>query len=140
MGVMSTKKSGYLNEVAISLMVLLFAYASLSKLLEHESFYDQLRHQPYISTFAPLLTWLIPSAEFTIAVGLLFKPFQLTASYLFILLMGLFTLYIIVMLAGGSKLPCSCGGIIRQLSWKQHLIFNGCFLLVGFWTIRQQRK
>jgi phage shock protein PspC (stress-responsive transcriptional regulator) len=39
--------------------------------------------------------------------------------------------YILLMLISDERLPCSCGGVLQQLSWKQHLIFNLFFLLLA---------
>jgi hypothetical protein len=35
------------------------------------------------------------------------------------------------MLLSEKDLPCSCGGIISSLSWRQHIIFNGVFILLA---------
>lgn len=66
-----------------------------------------------------------------IAVMLLLIP--LTRWYgliLAALLMSLFTAYIAYMLITASSLPCSCGGIISKLGWKEHLWLNiGLFII-----------
>jgi hypothetical protein len=33
-------------------------------------------------------------------------------------------------------LPCSCGGILETMNWKEHLVFNlvfVCLAALGFW-------
>jgi hypothetical protein len=47
-------------------------------------------------------------------------------------LMVSFTIYIIATLTFSKHIPCSCGGIIAQLSWKQHILFNTVFIILGF--------
>jgi hypothetical protein len=43
-----------------------------------------------------------------------------------------FTLYIGAIMTFNKELPCSCGGIISLLSWKEHLVFNSVFILLAF--------
>jgi len=44
------------------------------------------------------------------------------------------------MLLSGQHLPCTCGGIISKMSWKQHLGFNALFILVGLIGIIKTKK
>ena len=71
-----------------------------------------------------IMAWAVPLTELAVA-GLLFfvstRGLGLKASFV---LMILFTLYIGYMLVFTPHLPCSCGGVIKQLSWKEHLVFN----------------
>nr|WP_143097972.1 MauE/DoxX family redox-associated membrane protein [Chitinophaga sp. CF118] len=48
-----------------------------------------------------------------------------------LVLMLVFTVYVAYVLLFTTKRPCTCGGIIRQLSWPDHLIFNISFLLLA---------
>jgi hypothetical protein len=57
--------------------------------------------------------------------------------------MFLFTIYVGLMISFAPHLPCSCGGVIKQMSWKQHLTFNTFFTalaLFGIWLSRRQQK
>jgi hypothetical protein len=56
--------------------------------------------------------------------------------------MAAFTGYIGFMLLSNIELPCSCGGVISSLSWKNHLVFNILFLLlasVGYYLSRPRQ-
>jgi hypothetical protein len=44
------------------------------------------------------------------------------------------------MLAFDTSLPCSCGGIIAKLSWKEHVVFNLFFIANSVAGIKLQRK
>ena len=60
------------------------------------------------------------------------------AMFLFVafLLMSLFTLYTIaILLHFFSRVPCSCGGVIRMLTWPQHLVFNIGFTMIAWFSI-----
>jgi hypothetical protein len=54
--------------------------------------------------------------------------------------MCIFTVYIGCMLLFAPDLPCSCGGIIRQLSWKQHLLLNLFLLVLAGIAVRVHRS
>jgi len=45
--------------------------------------------------------------------------------------MLMFTSYIIVILNYSSFVPCSCGGILEKIGWKEHLIFNIVFTILA---------
>jgi hypothetical protein len=36
----------------------------------------------------------------------------------------MFTAYIITILNFSEYIPCSCGGILQNMTWKTHLVFN----------------
>ncbi|WP_407637169.1 MauE/DoxX family redox-associated membrane protein [Daejeonella oryzae] len=52
-----------------------------------------------------------------------------------------FTIYIIlIMLNVFGRIPCSCGGILEEMSWGQHLVFNLFFLLLTIIAIIHNSK
>jgi len=115
------------------LLILLFTYTGISKLSGHEQFAAQLSLQAQISHVAFLLSWLLPIAELLTVLFLLVERTLLIGLLSATFLMTVFTLYIGAMLLFQSKLSCSCGGVIAQMSWKQHLIFNFFFTCLS-WT------
>jgi hypothetical protein len=127
-------------EIICSLLVLLFIYAALSKILEYNTFKIQLANSPFLKPFAEIIGWLIPTTELIIAGMLTVKHTRkkgLSASFILLLI---FSLYIAGMLLSGINLPCSCGGVIQQLTWKQHLLFNLFFIILAFVGIVMERK
>jgi hypothetical protein len=43
--------------------------------------------------------------------------------------MSAFTAYVGLVLAGYfTKVPCPCGGALKEITWGKHLLFNVCFL------------
>ncbi len=61
-------------------------------------------------------------------VGQKFRLFGLWAA---LTLMGMFTAYIFIMLNFTSYIPCSCGGILENMGWTEHLFFNIAFVLLA---------
>jgi hypothetical protein len=136
-------KKDFLVETIVALLVLLFAYTSLSKLLEHDKFIFQMRlsHAPIIKQMAAFLSWFLPIVEIAIAVLLTASRTRLMGLYGSLALLVVFEGYIGAMLLSGQPLPCTCGGVISKLSWKGHLVFNLAFIvLAGIATIRIWRS
>ncbi|MBB5440614.1 hypothetical protein HDC92_004317 [Pedobacter sp. AK017] len=115
------------------LLILLFGYAAASKLTEYQRFVMTMKAapMPFMKNAATLLAVLVPLTEFTI-VGMLltdiWRKRGLIASFFLLLL---FQIYIAGMLLSGLELPCSCGGVISKLNWKEHLVFNAAFMLIA---------
>jgi putative oxidoreductase len=132
----------HLANICVALLLLLFAYTATSKFLEHPKFVFQMRLAPvpFIGSIAPVISWLIPGLETLIVAGLLIDRFRVLALYTAAILLILFEIYISIMLLSGLHLPCTCGGIISGMSWKQHLLFNALFLLITITAIAQHKK
>jgi len=118
-------------DIICGLLILLFVYAAASKLFDYTLFKMQLRNSPLIASYAGTIAWLLPIAEVIIVVTLTVMHTRLFGLYASLFLLLLFTFYIAGMLLSGVNLPCSCGGIIRELSWGQHLLFNLFFIALS---------
>jgi len=123
--------TGWLIELIAALFILLFLYTAISKISEHDTFRTILSKSPLLKLVAGLLSWLLPVTEIITSI-LLFLPF--TRKYGLIMslgLMSLFTVYLTHMVLFVPNLPCSCGGVLKELSWNQHLLFNLFFTALG---------
>jgi hypothetical protein len=118
-------------EIICSLMIILFVYAGLSKLLDYHVFKFQLGRSPYLAQFPGLIAWVIPAIELSTSILLLWRQTRIVGLYFSFFIMLLFTGYIYAMLHFSYFLPCSCGGILSMMSWRQHLFFNLFFTLVA---------
>lgn len=118
-------------EIIIGLLVLLWVYAAISKWLEPRFIY-QLTSSPLVGyNFGHVLYWILPTGELIIACLLLFNRTKRIGLILSGGLLGIFTTYIIYILAFAPAIPCSCGGIISKFSWTEHLIFNTIYFLLN---------
>ena len=111
------------TELISSLLILLFVYTGLSKLLSIERFEAVLGQSPIISSGAGMLAWQVPLTELGIALLLFFSATRLVGLWAALVLLSLFTLYLGWMVLFAPHLPCSCGGVIGSLSWKQTYCF-----------------
>src|SRR4051794_40709041 len=110
------------------LSILLFIYTGISKLMDYSLFKDQIAMSPILQPFAGIITWTLPLAEFFTAILLIIPSLRLYGFYAACALMVIFTLYLLSMITLNRRVPCSCGGIIELLSWKQHVLIN-CLLI-----------
>ncbi|MBS1511660.1 MAG: hypothetical protein JST86_12515 [Bacteroidetes bacterium] len=127
----------WVRELGCFLLVLLFMYTGTSKLIGYQLFREQLSQISYLKAFSQPLSILLPILELTTGLTIIFKPIQKYGLYAAAILMTLFTFYVALMLLSDStKLPCSCGGVIKTMSWKQHLYFNIFFMVLAWFTIK----
>jgi uncharacterized membrane protein YphA (DoxX/SURF4 family) len=117
-------------------LIMLFAYTAISKLLE-PTFYRQAMHnQPLPEPLINLLLWAVPTVELLTVVLLLILPLRGWGFTLASGLMTAFTGYVLLILGGYfDYVPCSCGGILAQLSWEQHLWVNLLFLSLALYGL-----
>lgn len=128
-------------EIIAALLVLLFLYASISKLLGFSVFVDEMNNQPFPNWMTPYLVVLIPGTEILTALALLFDRSRMVGFYASLILLGLFTLYAALVLFNVfAYVPCTCGGMIKKLSWGQHLLFTASFLVLSIAAIALSKK
>lgn len=125
------KKNTWISIIAYA-FILLFLYTAFSKLMVYERSLNDLRRSPFIDEYAVPLSILLPLLEIVIAVMLFLPKYRYWGMIGSAGLMLLFTIYVSAMVFTLKELPCSCGGLIRELTWKQHFFFNVCFTLLAF--------
>lgn len=115
-----------------TLVILLFLYTGVNKLLEMKKFIFQMRlvPLPLLQKVAPLIGWAIPILEILIVLLLSWERTRKTGLYSSLLLMLSFEVYISWMKYSDLDLPCTCGGIISQMSWTTHFIFNAAVIVL----------
>ena len=124
-----------------ALLIMLFIYASLSKFLDFNRFIGEMNNQPFPDRFTPFLVWAIPITEILISTALIFEPSRMAGLISSLILMTLFTIYTATVLLHFFKyVPCSCGGVISKLTWRQHLVFNLFFVAISAAGIILQRS
>ncbi len=125
-------KKKILTEVAASLLVLLFLYASLSQWLDFKTFTGNINNQPLPNSLTPFIKWAMPVLELLIAAGLIFERTRRKALLASLVYLSVLTIYIVLILLNVfGWVPCSCSGLIKVLSWEQHLWFNLFFIVVA---------
>jgi len=116
------------------LLVLLFVYTGFTKVFALRHFRETLYNQPFPHALAAPLAYLVPAAELSVALALVFDRTRKKGLYGAAVLLTVFTLYIAaILLHLFRRVPCSCGGIFRGLSWPQHFWVN--VLLTGLTVV-----
>jgi hypothetical protein len=87
-----------------------------------------LEQSPLISSGAALLAWQVPLAELAIVLLLIFPATRKLGLWASALVLSLFTVYLVYMVLFSRYLPCSCGGVINNMSWPEHIGFNLVFI------------
>lgn len=125
-----------LVEILSSLLILLFVYTAVNKMIGFSSFKTVLTQSPLIGSFAAVIAWFLPLVELGIASLLFFGSTRKAGFYAAVSLLILFTGYIGYMLLFSNRLPCSCGGVLKLLSWRVHLLFNVVWILFAMVGLR----
>ena len=124
-----------------ALLILLFLYTGFSKFFDMWTFKYDLSNQPFPVMLQHIFLYAVPITETLISILLFFERTRMTGLVAAMGLMALFTLYTAtILLHFFPFMPCGCGGVIRMLTWPQHLIFNLFFLSISIWGITIQRQ
>lgn len=115
-------------------LIVLFAYTGTSKLIQHHIFLQQLDKIKILHDFKLIISYFIPLIEIITAMLLLFDLTRYIGLLFSVILMMLFTVYVLLILSG-NRIPCSCGGIISKMNWTQHLYFNSIFLILSLTSL-----
>ena len=118
-------------ETIAGLLILLFVYAAISKLLDYEQFRMQLAQSPLLYYAPNTIAWLVPGTELVIALAMFSRRWRLAGLYASFTLMIIFSGYIIAITHYSEYIPCSCGGVLSKMSWNQHLVFNIGFVILA---------
>ncbi len=129
-----------IHTIITSLLIFLYVYTAVAKLITLDKNEAVLSHLPFIGSYAGVLALSIPIAELLIVVLLLVPRYNKTGLYLSLILLVIFTAYLLYMLSSGEKLPCTCGGVLEKLTWKQHVFFNLGFIVLNIVAITNRRS
>ena len=112
--------------------ILLFTYVAVRKMINSEDYLLQLGRFPFIAELAGIFIWLLPIIHISAALMLSVRRFRKIALNLTLILLLLYTIYIVAVLNFADSVPCSCGAIHPALSWNEHLLFNiTCMILAA---------
>ncbi|RZK42694.1 MAG: hypothetical protein EOO90_06545 [Pedobacter sp.] len=123
------------------LLFMLWSYAAVSKIADYNRFVQQMQLAPVplMKAFGPTLGWFVPLIELILAYLLSKEKLRRLALWLSFGLLLIFEIYISGMLLSGLELPCTCGGLISKLGWRQHLFFNATFMLISLFPFIWER-
>jgi len=122
-----------LVQVISFVMMTLMLYAGTVKLLNVPLFKEQMSKSPLIpEILIPYIGYLLPLAEILIALLIIIKRTTRMGLLLSFIVMLMFTFYLIFLTSLFENVPCSCGGILGQMSYTVHIIFNISFTILAW--------
>jgi uncharacterized membrane protein YhaH (DUF805 family) len=136
-------KNIHFHILGISLiLVLLFAYTAANKLYNHDRFVFQLQLVPVhlVQISAAYLSFTAPVAELALAIALCIKRYHFIALASSLALLLLFEIYLSVLVLTNKILPCSCAGVIPNLSWDEQIIFNAFLICITCYGVLIAKK
>lgn len=114
-----------------AVLILLWTYAAASKFIDYDQSRREMLNQIFPRSVSEVLAWAVPSIELVVATLLLLPKTLKTGLYASVILLVIFTGYIgLIMVNTFGRIPCSCGGILEEMTWGQHLAFNLVLLLL----------
>jgi hypothetical protein len=128
-------KSSRFVFITVVLLIIVFTYAAVSKLIDYRAFAAQIGQSPLLNPIAKWVPLTIIIIEFTVSLLLSNKRLRTVGLFMSFSLMVLFTTYIIFITRFSDYIPCSCGGILEDMNWNQHLVFNLALLSITFTSI-----
>lgn len=108
------KSSTSIINIVSYYFILLFIYATVSKLIDFETFYTQLEQTPLLKSYSKFIAYGVLFSELMTAGLLCYRKTRRTGIIFSFILMLLFSIYIIGILKFSKNLPCSCGGILEK--------------------------
>ncbi|MGJ1315785.1 MauE/DoxX family redox-associated membrane protein, partial [Sphingobacterium multivorum] len=127
------------KEIAVtfygSLMMGLWIFVAYNKIKGFEQNMEGMLRQPIPRSFAIFLAYAVPSSELIASLLIGYKRTRLLGLGFSALLMIVFTIYVglAILHVWSDKLPCSCGLVI-QIGWKEHFVFNAFLMLISCWA------
>ncbi|NCU03365.1 MAG: hypothetical protein GXC73_05205 [Chitinophagaceae bacterium] len=126
--------------VSCFLLLALFFYTGISKLFQHDVFLYSLHKVVFLRYGAASLSYIVPLTELLVALLLFFPRTQYYGLQISLVLLSVFTVYLLLMLLFVADLPCSCGGVLSKMSWQQHVWFNLFFIVLNIAGLYSFRK
>jgi uncharacterized membrane protein YphA (DoxX/SURF4 family) len=133
------KRTTIVETISI-LFIIFFLYTGISKLMDYSVTKEQIALSPLLAPIAGWIVIVLPIAEIIVSVILFIPRTRLKGLYASLILMTVFTGYVIYILSYNEHLPCTCGGVLQSLSWKQHLLFNSVFIVLALTGIVLGRR
>jgi|ADGO01.1.fsa_nt_gi putative oxidoreductase len=119
-------------ELISFLLMSLFLYVAFSKWFAFRTFKNEIDNQPFPNWLTPWIIYSIPPLLVLIAIAVMFERTRRVGFLASLILMSAFSLYnAAVLLKFFAYIPCSCGGISKELNWTQQLYINLFFVVIS---------
>ncbi len=123
------------------LLLMLWIPVVFDKVTKFANFKAEIIQQPLPDWFLGVLVYLLLFLEIATVLSLIPLRTRKMGYWLSFGLLLSFTAYVGLALLGvWGQVPCSCGSVISGMSWRQHFLFNGSFLILNAYGLIQIAK
>lgn len=130
-----------MNKILSSLLILLWIYTGLDKLIRWEDSRKAFHNQTFPAELAEVLAYAVPMVELLIALLLLFSVTRWWGYLSSILLLSVFTTYVGLIWVGAfPRVPCNCAGLLESLGWAEHFWMNLGFIGMAVWGLSHRDR
>lgn len=133
--ILRSMRKKWVTTVVSACIIAILLYTGRDKLMNFPLTKLQMSESPWslISKNNYFFAWAVPLVELVVCIMLIWLPFRKWGFIISLCLFASFSIYILTLMAFAQHLPCSCGGIISELSWSQHLVVNLVFGVLSYW-------
>ena len=129
------------SKIPATLLILLWIYAGMDKILRFESSRKAFHNQVFPSELAEILSYAVPGVELLIALLLLFSVTRWWGYLGSVLLLTVFITYVGMIWVGAfPRIPCNCAGILESLGWAEHFWMNLGLIGMAVYGIWMERR
>jgi len=128
---LSAKTRSIIADGISALFILLFIYTATSKIFTFKDFSNVLYVVPVIHSLPGTAAVSVIAVQIIVGLLLIIPFTQKTGLYATVLLLLIFTVYLIYMVNFVDILPCNCGGVSSYLSWENHIWFNTILIFLA---------
>lgn len=119
-------------DLITTLLMAMFFYTAFSKYLDFAAFQRSMQNQHLNSWITRILIFGLPPVEIIVGGLLIIPGMRQVGLTLSMLLMIVFTGYVGLILMGAfTNSPCPCGGVLKEMTWDEHFVFNALFLVMA---------
>ncbi|WP_394332499.1 MauE/DoxX family redox-associated membrane protein [Chryseobacterium kwangjuense] len=118
-------------EIVIFLILLMWAYTFVSKVLDFDTFRRQINGAYLLSSLGSPLPYILQVLHLSLVVLLIKKSWRKIGLITSLSVLLLYTGYLIYILKFAPSIPCSCISLYSALNWNDQLLINLAVLLLN---------
>ena len=121
-----------ISELIIFILILIWAYTFASKIFDFDTFNRQIKGAYLLSAGGNVLPYILQAGHLGIVILLLNKNWRKAGLLSSLMVLTIYTAYLIYILKFAPSIPCSCIAVIRGMNWNDQLYFNFIALAINF--------
>jgi len=140
----SISTSILIESISRMILITLWAYSFLSKIINYQGFRVSILNQPFSNSFGETISIVIPVIEFLLLVMFFVQRLRGIAYLGSLVVLSIFSTYVgLVVLDAFEKIPCGCAGIFERIGWEAHFSVNAGLVGIagiGCWFVGKKAK